>query len=712
MTQSSDDPVHRFILDGVEARLKEDRSGIWEGGASSNDEAIQILGTFFQHLDGLASNGATQGEAREIIRFVVRKNQQAIVWRRLLSLLAKHPVLAQQFKGLADAKPLMLASETQEQFGQFIAALYPHLSVEERGALEQSILAIANEGEADQRRARQHLSDSLLGALGYVELTTDAARTRLASVKASAAANAQREPATLGFGQMTPEDIERMHRHGESPEERSVRKRIEPTTKKVEQFGMQHTNAVPSLDEAESILRPMEDLVALLESTDEASLPGNLRDSVVASLAGSCAEIAKIPALDCETTLGKLVKKVLLLAVSNRYPEANPEDLKQFDKGPGGGWPIPRIVAAEGLLALAAGSGCTDSTIIQELDTLVRDPSPRVRFPIARYATWVRNTQPAKMWEWLEILSEDESITVREACVRALNDLANIDAARALTLIDKILESIPKDREGGDRLTTSAVQILTGWYVWRNEPAAYAAIARITSNIAERANQAGHIPFAIRELLTHGAMEDPGEPAAIRSRAVELLRNLSKGSCNAVRSHLENSSNQDQQSRSRSESSSRSLFSLTNIIASELYFAAGAFQQGRMSLPAVITRPEQTRLYWEAESVFDDLSSIGFPALAHHLVETLEMYIDTDPRGVFLRVAAVVRAGKRWDYEYEQFAQDIVLRIVRRYLADKRALLQDDEECQRALREILETFIEAGWPGAQHLAYRIDEIHR
>ena len=510
---------------------------------------------------------------------------------------------------------------------------------------------------------------------------------------------------------MTPEDIERIHGHGESPEERSARKRIAPTTKKVEEFGMQHINKVPSLDEAQSILAPMEDLVALLESTDEASLPGILRDSVVASLAGACAEIAKIPTLDCEATLGKLVKKVLLLAASNRHPEANPEDLKQFDKGPGGVWPVPRIAAAEGLLALAAGPGCTDTTITQTLDTLVKDPSPRVRFPIAQYATWIRNTQATKMWAWLEILSEDESITVRDACVHALNHLANVDSARALTLIDEILESVSKDLEGGDKLTKSAVQILTGWYVWRNEPTASGAIARITSNIAERANQAGHIPFAIRELLTHGAMEDPGEPAAIRGRAVELLRALSKQSCDAVRSHLENSS-QDQQIRSGSESSARSLFSLANIIASELYFAAGAFQEGRMSLPAVITRPEQTRLYWEAESVFDDLSSIGFPALAHHLVETLEMYIDTDPRGVFLRVAAVVRAGKRWDYEYEQFAQDVVLRIVRRYLADKRALLQDDEECQRALREILETFIEAGWPGAQHLAYRIDEIHR
>jgi hypothetical protein len=93
-------------------------------------------------------------------------------------------------------------------------------------------------------------------------------------------------------------------------------------------------------------------------------------------------------------------------------------------------------------------------------------------------------------------------------------------------------------------------------------------------------------------------------------------------------------------------------------------------------------------------------------------METLEMYIDTDSRGVFLRMAAIIRAGKRWAYQYEQLAQDVVVRIVRRYLADKRALLQDDEECQRALREILETFIEAGWPATQQLAYRIDDIHR
>ena len=126
---------------------------------------------------------------------------------------------------------------------------------------------------------------------------------------------------------------------------------------------------------------------------------------------------------------------------------------------------------------------------------------------------------------------------------------------------------------------------------------------------------------------------------------------------------------------------------LTSGIASELYFAAGAFQQGRESSPAVITRPEQTRLYWEAESVIDDLSWIGFPGSAYHLVERYwKCTSNTNPAGGLLRVAATVRRESVAECEYEQVSQDVVLRIVRRCLGTSGALLQRDEECQRALR--------------------------
>ena len=708
---SEEEEIHGFSIDGTALRLREDRSGIWDGGASSNDEAMQILGSFFRHLDTLAGSEATYGEASKLILYVLQNNQQAIVWRRLLSLLAKYPNLANQFKGLANADVLMLASETSEQFGEYLHTLHPLLLVEGRIALEKRILAIAESGEPDLRVAHQHRSDELLKTLGGLELETDDARARLASVVAAEAASSQSSAMELGFRQLTPDDIERMHRGGETSEERAACQQIEPATRQVEQFGLAHFNSAPTLEEAGGILTSMQALEVLIAAEGRDTLPETVRDSVIATLAGASSQIAKIQTMNCETELGKLVKRSLLLAAGNRYPEADPIGSEDTASGHSSGWPIARVVAAEGLLWLAAGASCSDPALLRTLDAMSEDPSARVRYVIARYSLRIHKTFPLKMWEWLKLLSKDKAIAVREGCVHALDHLGNVDAERALQLIDDILVAIPEGSDESKEVTRYAVQALTAWYVQVDVSAARRALERITGNVTQYADQAIVIPHRIREFLTIGAVDTPGEAANTRRRAVELFRDLSRKSCEAVQTLLERSG-EGKTSDSAGQSAGRSVLSLANAVASELYFASGAHQPGRESLPAIVTRPEQTRFYWETESVFEDLASIGFPPLAHHLVETLEMYIDTDPRAIFLRIASAVRAGKRWDYEYEQLAQDVVLRVVRRYLADKRALLQNDEECQRALREILETFIEAGWPAAQYLAYRIDDIHR
>lgn len=706
-----EEEVYRFSANGIDLRLKEDRSGIWDGGVSTHDEAMQILGSFFRHLDESAAKDATGSRASEMVLFVLKNNQQAVIWRRVLSLLAKYPSLATRVQGLAGAETLMIASETSKQFGEFIRTLHPLLTIEDRIALEERILAIAETGEPDQRGARRRRSDELLKALENVPLETEGARSRLASIYAAEVTFSHSVADDLGFRQLTPDDIDRMDRGGETPEERTIRRQIEPTTSLVEQFGVAHFNSAPTLEEAENILPSMRELETLINDHDGDALPGIMRDSMIATLAGACSQIAKLKSLDCETELGKLVKKALLLAAGNLYPEADAVGTEEAAPGHAGGWPIARVVAAEGLLALLAVSGCSDSAILETLETLLNDPSAKVRYPIARYALWLHKSNPRKMWEWLETLSKDRSVAVREGCVHALDHLGNLDANRALKLMDDILLAIPKEADEASELTRYAVQALTAWYVQADVAAAKAAVERITANVTEYADQAGIIPHRIREFLTTGSIDELGVDAATRARAVAVFRDLSRNSCEAVRALLE-TTDHEQDSNSPSKHDGRALLSVATSIASELYFASGAHQPGRESLPAVISRPEQPRFYWEVESVFDDLALIGFPSLAHHLVETLEMYIDTDARAVFLRVASVVRAGKRWDYEYEQLAQDVVLRVVRRYLADKRALLQNDEECQRALREILETFIEAGWPGAQYLAYRIDEIHR
>jgi hypothetical protein len=79
---------------------------------------------------------------------------------------------------------------------------------------------------------------------------------------------------------------------------------------------------------------------------------------------------------------------------------------------------------------------------------------------------------------------------------------------------------------------------------------------------------------------------------------------------------------------------------------------------------------------------------------------------------VLLLVAEVVRAGSAQNYHYEQLAEELIVRLVERYLAEYRPMLRERLECHAALMEILDVFVRVGWPEAHRLTYRLGEIYR
>ncbi len=75
-------------------------------------------------------------------------------------------------------------------------------------------------------------------------------------------------------------------------------------------------------------------------------------------------------------------------------------------------------------------------------------------------------------------------------------------------------------------------------------------------------------------------------------------------------------------------------------------------------------------------------------------------------------MARAVRAGRAWNYQYESQAADLVVKLVEQYLADHRTLLREDDECRLALLDLLDVFVEAGWPRAHQLTILLDQIFR
>ena len=108
----------------------------------------------------------------------------------------------------------------------------------------------------------------------------------------------------------------------------------------------------------------------------------------------------------------------------------------------------------------------------------------------------------------------------------------------------------------------------------------------------------------------------------------------------------------------------------------------------------------------------DELSGVGLAPISHRLMEALEILMPTGPREVLLRMGTLIRSATSGGYQYDGMAERVLIRVVSRYLADYRSVIQKDEEARRALVEILDTFVRAGSLEARRLSYGLDEIFR
>jgi hypothetical protein len=218
----------------------------------------------------------------------------------------------------------------------------------------------------------------------------------------------------------------------------------------------------------------------------------------------------------------------------------------------------------------------------------------------------------------------------------------------------------------------------------------------------------------LRATITHGAADGASsQDNAIRRRALDVFERVIR-SAKTELSVLQ-ATHQDTPFDSWSEADqerARQLAQILDTAAKEFYFGSGAYEAKHQGEPGKLGSPEKRRLFEESQGIVDELAELGFPGIAHNLLQTLESFIDFNPGRVFLTVGRVVRSGVSGGYQFEQMAADLVVRMVERYLAEYRELLQNNADCRNTLLELLDTFIRAGWSNARRLTYRLQDIYR
>lgn len=717
--QRSAEEEESFDFRGRQARYQTDYSEIWDNGSTyRNDEPLKMLGAFEQFLERLAQNDAPT-ELREVIGTMIERCVLAVFWRRLLLLGARYPdSIGREIRPLVWASPILLGRDTRRAAGEFLKVIFPQLDESDRRTIEQLIQSLPNSVSENHYAETTIISNRLLGCLNRNGLVTDEAKRLLCELRTTDAIPPDESVSLqLGFVPMAFGEEEQLADQGvqvDAEPNVEIRKLEQP----VSEFVSRHSNTPPDQQEVAFILPALQKLHTALADADASGVHPRQRDYALGYLVAACASIAASDELTISETASDFVREVLL--ESSRHPEPvyDPEEAIHFDEHPTWGGNQPRTEAAAGLTSLGKhGSYITDD-VLEAITRLSTDSAPEVRFQIARRLTNYHETKRDFMWDRVEHFSRyEESRGVLQFLVACtLMPLGRVDPSRVANLALAILDRI-QEGPGAQKVRGSCVSLLTALHVWRNVPAAENLLVQMTSNPAKWADELGSVLSELRAALTFGPT-DHLEPQAeeTRARAFDLLMRIATSSSDSL-SLLEAKYAGKQLSDLAAEDRevARILARLADHIGNEIYFASGAYARAEGTSrdeTKQISVEQMHRFYRESSRVLELLADLGFPSLAHRLLETLETLIGFDPKGVFLLIGRVLKGGQRGGYQYESLAVNLLVKLFERYLTEYRSLLQKDADCRNALIESLDIFVRAGWPSARRLTGRLEEIFR
>ena len=686
-----------FQYQSKEVVVRPDYSSIWDSGLQDN--ALRILDSWNEYVKELCE-ASDKETMLDVLRIVAEENKLAIFWRRLLKIASQFPEsLGRLLLPVATALDVLTSYDMSVVASELLKVIFIDLEKSQRQAIENTILSIEN----DLTRAR------LLGCLPESHLVTVEAKESLAKLR-------QNNTVLEDVSEFRLGGLEQRH-YGEEeylteqgvPIEAAPNKRIRELEAPVSVFAKTDLNDTPLRYAVVKILPHLRELHDAISTAAADGVHPKQRDHAAGVLFAAAKRAAKCDDLECGTEDGAFVRKLLLEGSVHEIPIYDPEHDPQFDEHTSWGGDLPRIESAHGLAILATHERCFDEELLSRIKDLSKDPVPAVRYQIASHLTNLYRTARDEMWRLVEQFAvEEDSKGVIQGLAQSLNCLAGPHGDHVADSAARIFERTT-DGDGADAVKEMCISLLARLYIWQDQPAAARVIKVVATDPVNWSTEIQHLLHSIRGGLT--AKQRNGDSAIdVRRRTVELFLEI----ISAARSQAEVVIRKHEESSAAwsvgEQENLRQAFRVLDHAGSQIYFASGALNRSEAS--AQLDEKEREQLYRDSKPIIEALADVGLASLTHHLLEALEMFIPFAPDEVLLVAHKILRSGKKGGYQYESLAVGTFVRLVERFLAEYQFLFQENSDCRKALIEVLDIFVQAGWPEAQRLTYRLEEIFR
>ena len=341
------------------------------------------------------------------------------------------------------------------------------------------------------------------------------------------------------------------------------------------------------------------------------------------------------------------------------------------------------------------------------VDKLIFDPHPAVRLEAMLYLCRIWELDRKGFWQRLSKHLNAESNqgvldhVISGLLARVLHQAPDRVMQLALELLNRF-SGMPK-RQARMRKALSVIFVIL--WVKYEQQAAYEVIASWLARPVNHFVELCEIVEMLRGIVVAGLNDNLGtDQDALRHRSQALTAAIAKA-VDSDLSALVVIDSPEESTRERVHTLGR----LLGAVCLELYFASGADHNAAATAPVLCN--EGLRLFFD--EIADTLEIIGNNATPHtvyHLLQLMEFMLPTDPARAFdLTAHALCNGGRKTGYQFESLGADLSVKLIGLFLADYKELFADKGR-RDALIECLEIFMDAGWPAARRLLYRLPSL--
>jgi hypothetical protein len=692
-------PQIGLTIAGRSLLLYGDQSFAWghDTEARYGRDADVLVAKYLQHL-----RKVDEAEAVALADWTAEYASFAILWARLLLAAAERgDGLVDYLWPIASTEPFLVLPDTRKDAVDVVAAGYLRRTPEERAAFEARALLFNFSRYSDPVGSRESFLRRLFATIGRDALVTEEARSWISEVDGAPAARNQRlMRVESSFRQLGPYDwIDDLDRS--DPQAADFIATIEAAK---QTLGLRQGDAPASF----SLVAALSTLETLAEALADSTVPDGLRATAEETIAQGCNRIlaAKLMERAAEDEPGEDATnrfiRLLRIPLGSEKPTSDAETERQFEEGPAWGSPAPRVDAALALLDLSLQRPDLYLSLVEEIDRVLNDPHPAVRLQAGSHLIRLWDVDRPGFWQRLgDRLDNENNLGVLEFLIGAvLGAVLHADPPHTEIYALRLLERFDGQR-GQFRVEHELSDKLAVLWVTHAREDAHQQLENWIADPAVHHGALHRVISTLRDATISGLQIEPHTDHDLRHRAQALVMAIVEVASQRLPPLLVIKDASEAQI-----AEGRAYVELIDTACQELYFGSGAAGTDQTSAD-----PAGMSVFLaEVAPILRRIGDHATPHTVYNLMQLLERLLPADPAVAFdLASHAILTGGKASGFQFESMGADLMVQLVGLCLADHKEIFELPAR-QAALINCLETFMEAGWPAARRLLYRLPEL--